>query len=63
MIGDSQPGDADHVKIVGTVAQGNGLLQADVFYRGDGFENFSLFGSVDDISRDVAGDFESVRDR
>ena len=37
-----------------TVADGNGLLQTDVFKRGDGFENFSFSPTVDDVTGDVA---------
>ena len=49
-----QTGDAEHWQIIGTVADGNGLLQADVFDRGDGFENFSFSPTVDDITGDLA---------
>jgi hypothetical protein len=53
----AQTGYADHGKIVGAVSNGDGLLQVEVFNPGDGFENFSFFGSVDNITRDVSGDF------
>ena len=49
-----QTGDAEHWQIIGTVADGNGLLQTDVFDRGDGFENFSFSPTVDDVTGDLA---------
>ena len=57
MKSNTQPGDADHWQIVGTVAHGNGLLQADIFHRGDGFKDFSFSGAVDDIAVNISGDF------
>src|SRR5579883_2378030 len=59
--GDAHPGEVEHGQVVGSVADGDDLLEGDLFLPGDALEKLGLSSSVDDAAAYVTGN-DAVRD-
>src|SRR5882724_11829420 len=53
--GDAEAGGGEHGEIISAVADGDRLLERDVFLRGDFLEELRLALGVDDLALDLAG--------